>query len=80
MGYNVRVYCCGPNLLKICNLRLHGPNMDHPSFMNFGISVEEGHFNEKHEFITLRQINGDNLGGGIWVGPDDIVMRIITCD
>ena len=54
--------------------------MDHPSFMNFGISVEEGHFNEKHEFITLRQINGDNLGGGIWVGPDDIVMRIITCD
>jgi hypothetical protein len=59
---------------------LHGRDMDHPSYMNFALSVEEGHFNKKEEFVIDRKINGDALRGGVWVGLDDSVIRILTCD
>lgn len=80
VGYNMRLLLRPKPTLKNMQFTLHGHDMDHPSYMNFVLSVEEGRFNEKDEFIACRQINGDNLRGGIWVGPDDTVMRIITCD
>jgi hypothetical protein len=79
-GYNLRLLLRPKPTIKNMQFTLHGHDMDHPSYMNFVISVEEGHFNGKDEFITHRQINGDSLRGGIWVGPDDTIMRIITCD
>jgi hypothetical protein len=44
------------------------------------ISVDEGHFNEKDEFIVDRQRSGDALCGGVWVAPDVGVVRVIMCD
>jgi hypothetical protein len=66
--------------LENMQFTLHGGDRDHPSYINFVLSVEEGKFNKKGEFVAIRQINGDDLRGGIWVGPDDTVMRIVTCD
>ena len=45
------------------------------------ISVEEGHFNEKGEFVADRRRNGDEIGHrGLWVESDIGVLRVITCD
>ena len=59
---------------------LGGVDLSHPNFMNFFVRVCEGHFNEKGEYVIDRRINGDLVRGGIWVGPPDSVMQIITSD
>jgi hypothetical protein len=43
------------------------------------VSVEEGHFDRKGEFIVDRTRNGDVIGSGLWVEPDIEVLRVITC-
>jgi len=80
VGYNLRLMLRPKPTLENMQFTLHGGDRDHPSYINFVLSVEEGKFNKKGEFIAIRQINGDDLRGGIWVGPDDTVMRIVTCD
>ena len=80
VGYNFRLMLRPKPTLENMQFTLHGRDMDHPSYMNFALSVEEGHFNEKEEFVVDRQINGDALRGGVWVGLDDSVIRILTCD
>jgi hypothetical protein len=54
--------------------------MDHPSYINFVLRVDEGRFNKKGEFVSERRINGDDLRGGIWCATDDNIIRILTCD
>lgn len=44
------------------------------------MTVDEGHFDKNDEFVPDRRINGDELRGGVWVGPAGSVIRIITCD
>ena len=80
VGFNYRIMFRPKPTLKNMQYTLHGRDVDHPSYVNFALSVEEGHFNGKDEFVVHRQINGDDLRGGVWVGPDDSVMRVITCD
>jgi len=44
------------------------------------MTVDEGHFSKNDEFVSDLRVNGDYLRGGVWVGPADCVVRIITCD
>jgi hypothetical protein len=55
-------------------------DMSHPSFCNYVVSVDEGHFDEKGEYVIDRRCNGDLTRGGVWVASCDTVMRVITCD
>jgi hypothetical protein len=45
------------------------------------VSVDEGHFDRKGEFIADRRRNGDEIfRRGLWVESDIGVLRVITCD
>jgi hypothetical protein len=66
--------------LENMQFTLHGHDMDHPSYINFVLRVDEGRFNKKGKFISERRINGDDLRGGIWCATDDNIIRILTCD
>jgi hypothetical protein len=45
------------------------------------VSVDEGHFNRKGEFVADRRRNGDEIfRRGLWVESDIGVLRVITCD
>jgi hypothetical protein len=44
------------------------------------VSVDEGHFDEKGEFVIDRWRNGDEIDPAVWVEPDCGVVRVITCD
>jgi hypothetical protein len=45
------------------------------------VSVDEGYFNQKGEFVAGRRRNGDEIGRrGLWVESDIGVLRAITCD
>ena len=79
-GFNFRLLLRTKPTLQNMQFTLHGGDRSHPGFTNFVLSVDEGHFNQNGEFVAHRRINGDYLRGGVWVGPDDTVMRIITCD
>ncbi len=59
---------------------LAGNDLSHISFGNYFMSVDEGHFDQNGEFVSDRRRNGDSVRGGIWVGSDDGVVRVITCD
>ncbi len=59
---------------------LGGMDLSHPSFINYTERVDVGHFDKKGKFISDFRRNGDDMRGGVWVGPDDTVTRIITCD
>jgi beta-galactosidase GanA len=59
---------------------LAASDLSHPNFINFFVRVCEGHFNEKGEYVVDRRRNGDDVRGGIWVGPPDSVMQLITSD
>jgi hypothetical protein len=79
-GFNFRLLLRPKPTLRNMQFTLHGGDRSHPGFTNFVLSVDEGHFDQNGEFVPHRRINGDYLRGGVWVGPDDSVMRIITCD
>ena len=57
---------------------LAGNDLSHPSFCNYFVSVDEGHFDKTGEFVVDRRRNGDSVRGGIWVGVNDCVIRVIT--
>ena len=44
------------------------------------VSVEEGHFNEKGEFIVVHRRCGDETSNGMWVSSDRGVLRVVMCD
>jgi hypothetical protein len=44
------------------------------------LKVDEGHFDEKGEFVVDRRRNGDVISGGIWVAADVGVVRVLLCD
>jgi hypothetical protein len=44
------------------------------------VSVDEGHFERNNEFVADRRRNGDEINSGVWVEPDNGVVRVITCD
>ena len=45
------------------------------------VSVDEGHFDKKGEFVADRRRNGDEIfRRGLWVEADIGVLRVITCD
>jgi len=43
------------------------------------VSVDEGHFNEKNEFVIDRRRNGDETDYAIWIEPDVGVVRVRMC-
>jgi Domain of unknown function (DUF5597)/Beta-galactosidase len=55
-------------------------DLSHPSFCNYVVSVDEGHFQPDGEFVVDRRCNGDLTRGGVWVGNCDTVVRVFTCD
>jgi hypothetical protein len=59
---------------------LAGNDLSHISFGNYLMSVDEGHFDKDGKYISDRRRNGDSVRGGTWVGVNDGVVRIITCD
>jgi len=59
---------------------LAGNDLSHTSFSNYFVSVDEGHFDKNGEFAADRRRNGDSIRGGIWVGVNDGVIRIIASD
>ncbi len=59
---------------------LGGMDLSHPSFINYTERVDVGHFDKKGKFVSDFRRNGDDMRGGVWVGPDDTVTRIITYD
>jgi hypothetical protein len=59
---------------------LAGNDLSHPSFCNYCVSVDEGHFDRNGKYVSDRRRNGDSLRGGVWVGADDGVIRMITGD
>jgi len=44
------------------------------------VTVDEGHFDRKGEFINDRRRNGDEISRGIWVEPDINVVRVVMSD
>jgi len=44
------------------------------------VSVDEGHFNEKDEFVVNRRRNGDETDYGVWIEPDVGVVRVRMTD
>jgi hypothetical protein len=77
-------YLCGANYRLFLRAK---PSADKPQPLVFHddnaqgrqVSVEEGHFDQKGEFVVDRRRNGDNLSG-MWVEPDINVLRVIMCD
>ena len=59
---------------------LAGNDLSHISFGNYFMEVDEGHFDQDGKYVTDRRRNGDSVRGGIWIGVDDGVVRIVTCD
>jgi len=59
---------------------LAGNDLSHPSFCNYVMRVDEGHFDKNGQFVSDCRRNGDSLRGGIWVRPSDGVVRVIMCD
>lgn len=59
---------------------LGGVDLTHPSFCNYTDRVDWGHFDNNGKFVSDLRRNGDDMRGGIWVGPDYTVTRILTCD
>jgi len=59
---------------------LGGIDLTHGNFYNFFVSVCEGRFNEKGEYVVDRRRNGDSVRGGITVGNPDCVIQLITSD
>jgi len=59
---------------------LAGNDLSHISFGNYFVEVDEGHFDQDGKYVTDRRRNGDSVRGGIWIGVDDGVVRIVTCD
>ena len=59
---------------------LAGNDLSHISFGNYLMSVDEGHFDKNGKYVSDRRRNGDSVRGGVWVGADDGVVRIIACD
>ena len=79
-GFNFRFMLRPKPTLGNMQFTLHGRDMDHPSYINFVLRVDEGHFNKKKEFVSERRVNGDDLRGGIWCATNDKLIRILTCD
>jgi len=44
------------------------------------VKVDEGHFDEKGQFVVDRRRNGDAINGGVWVEADNGVVRLRMCD
>jgi hypothetical protein len=44
------------------------------------VSVDEGYFDKKGEFIINKRRNGDEVDPATWVEPDCGVIRVVTCD
>ena len=44
------------------------------------VSVEEGHFNDKGEFIIDHRRCGDETSNGMWVSADKGVVKVVMCD
>jgi hypothetical protein len=44
------------------------------------VSVDEGYFNEKGEFVATNRRNGGHVNWGLWVESDSGVVRAIMCD
>jgi hypothetical protein len=44
------------------------------------VSVEEGHFEPSGLFVSDRLRNGDEIDNGIWVEPDNGVVRVVMTD
>jgi hypothetical protein len=44
------------------------------------VCVDEGHFNEKDEFVVDRRRNGDETDYGVWIEPDVGVVRVRMTD
>ena len=44
------------------------------------VSIDEGHFDQKGEFTVDKYRNGDEIDPAVWVEPDCVVIRVITCD
>lgn len=44
------------------------------------VSVDEGYFDAKGDFVVARRRNGDEIDAGIWIEPDVKVVRVITSD
>jgi hypothetical protein len=44
------------------------------------ISVDEGHFDRNGKYVADRRRNGGQVGFGIWVEPENGVIRVITSD
>ena len=44
------------------------------------LTADEGHFDEKGEFVVDRRRNGSPICSGIWVGNDTGVVRVMMCD
>jgi hypothetical protein len=80
VGLNARLLLRPKPSLNSKAARLLSSDMSHPSFCNYVISVDEGHFDQNGEFVIDCRRNGDQLRGGIWVGPNDSVVRVIACD
>jgi len=79
-GFNFRFMLRPKPTLGNMQFTLHGRDMDHPSYINFVLRVDEGHLNKKKEFVSERRVNGDDLRGGIWCATNDKLIRILTCD
>jgi len=67
-----------PTMGKTSVALLGGMDLTHPSFINYTERVDVGHFDKKGKFVSDVRKNGDDMRGGVWVGPDDSVTRIIT--
>jgi len=54
VGFNFRFMLRPKPTLENMQFTLHGHDMDHPSYINFVLRVDEGRFNKKGEFVSER--------------------------
>jgi hypothetical protein len=79
VGDNIQLYLRPKPTVKMQPPLLNGDwkNTSQGTF----VSVEEGHFNDKGEYVAERRRNGDQVTWcGLWAEPGSGVVRAITCD
>ena len=80
-GINIRLMLRPKPVMGKTPVALLGAvDLSHPSFCNYTDRVDWGHFDKNGKFISDVRRNGDDMRGGVWVGPDNTVTRIITTD
>lgn len=79
VGVNLRLFL-RPKLAPELSRDATQANLSWLARQTHYISVDEGHFDERGEFVVDRKRNGDEHDTGLWAEVDTGVVRVLVCD